>query len=114
MKNKRNQNTSQLARLRELVQYNLKTIRCYLLKEAFGYFWTYKTRWGAGRFLKTWITRAMRSKLPELKKVAKRLRKHQDLLLNYFSFKERLSNGIVKGLNTKRKTTTMRKSFGFK
>lgn len=113
LKNKRNQKTSQLARLRELVKYNLKTIRCYLLKEAFGHFWTYKTRWGAERFLKTWLTRAMRSKLPEIKKVAKRLRKHQDLLLNYFSFKERLSNGIVEGLNLKAKLT-MRISFGFK
>lgn len=113
LKNKRNQKTSQLARLRELVQYNLKTIRCYLLKEAFNHFWTYKTRRGAGHFLKTWLTRAMRSKLPELKKVAKRLRKHQHLLLNYFSFKERFSNGIVEGLNLKAKLT-MRKSFGFK
>ncbi|MFH1798144.1 MAG: ISL3 family transposase [Candidatus Omnitrophota bacterium] len=113
LKNRENQKTSQLARLRELVQYNLKTIRCYLLKEAFGHFWTYKTRWGAQRFLKIWLTRAMRSKLPELKKVAKRLRKYQDLLLNYFSFKERLSNGIVEGLNLKAKLT-MRRSFGFK
>jgi len=113
LKNKRNQKTSQLARLRELVQYNLKTIRCYLLKEAFGHFWIYKTRWGAERFLKIWITRAMRSRLPELKKVAKRLRKHQDLLLNYFSVKERLSNSVVEGLNLKAKLT-MRRSFGFK
>jgi transposase len=113
LKNKRNQKTTQLAKLRELVQYNLKTVRCYLLKEAFQPFWTYKTRWGAERFLKTWTTRAMRSKLPEIKKVAKRLRRHHELLLNYFSFKERLSNGIVEGFNLKAKLT-MRKSFGFK
>jgi transposase len=113
LKNKRNQKTSQLARLRELVQYNLKTVRCYLLKEAFQHLWTYKTRWGAQGFLKVWTTRAMRSRLPEIKKVAKRLRKHQELLLNYFSFKERLSNGIVEGFNLKAKLT-MRKSFGFK
>ena len=113
LKNKRNQKTSQLAKLRELVQYNLKTVRCYLLKEAFQHFWTYKTRWGAERFLKTWTTRAMRSRLPEMKKVAKRLRKHQVLLLNYFSVKERLSNSIVEGFNLKAKLT-MRKSFGFR
>ncbi len=113
LKNKRNQKTSQLAKLRELVQYNLKTVRCYLLKEAFQHFWTYKTRRGAERFLKTWTTRAMRSRLPEMKKVAKRLRRHQVLLLNYFSVKERLSNGIVEGFNLKAKLT-MRKSFGFR
>lgn len=113
LKNKKNQKTSQLAKLRELVQYNLKTVRCYLLKEAFQHFWTYKTRWGAQRFLKVWTTRAMRSQLPEMKKVAKRLRRHQELLLNYFSVKERLSNSIVEGFNLKAKLT-MRKSFGFR
>jgi transposase len=113
LKNKKNQKASQLAKLRDLLKYNLKTIRCYLMKEAFQQFWTYKTRFGAKRFLEVWLQRAMRSRLPELKKVAKRLRKYQDLLLNYFAVKERLSNGPVEGLNLKAKLT-MRKSFGFR
>lgn len=113
LKNKCNQTRSQLAKLKELVQYNLKTMRAYLLKEVFQHFWTYTTRWGAERFLKDWLSRAMRSRLPEIKKVAKRLRRYQDLLLNYFSLKERLSNGIVEGFNLKAKLT-MRKSFGFR
>lgn len=113
LKKKSKQTCFQLAKLRELVQYNLKTMRCFLLKEAFQHIWTYKTHWGAQRFLKDWLTKAMRSKLPELKKAAKTLRKHQDLLLNYFSFKERLSNAIVEGFNLKAKLT-MRKSYGFR
>ena len=113
LKNKRNQKPSQLARLRDLLLYNLKTVRCYLLKEAFQHLWTYKTKRGAEGFLKAWLARAMRSKLPELKKVAKSLRKHQDLLLNYFAVKERLSNAAVEGFNLKAKLT-MRKSFGFR
>jgi len=113
LKNKKNQKPSQLARLKDLLHYNLKTVRCYLLKEAFNHIWTYKSRWGAQRFLNAWLARVMRSRLPEMKKVAKRLRKHQDLLLNYFSVKERLSNGPVEGMNLKCKLT-MRKSFGFR
>jgi len=113
LKNVKNHTTHQLATLQELLRYNLKTVRCYLLKEAFQQFWTYKTAWGAERFLKIWLTRAMRSKLPELKKVAKSLRKHQNLLLNYFRAKEPFSNGIVEGFNLKAKLT-MRKSYGFK
>jgi len=46
-------------------------------------------------------------------KAAKRLRKYQDLLLNYFSLRERLANGIVEGFNPKAKLT-MRRSFGFR
>lgn len=113
LKGKKKQKASQLAKLKDLLRYNLKTVRCYLLKEAFQQFWTYKTRWGAKRFLEVWIERAMRSRLPEIKKVAKSLRKHQDLLLNYFSVKERLSNGPVEGLNLKAKLA-MRKAYGFR
>lgn len=113
LKGKKKQKASQLARLKDLLRYNLKTIRCYLLKEAFQQFWTYKTRWGAKRFLEVWLKRAMRSCLPELKKVAKRLDKHRDLLLNYFAVKERLSNGPVEGMNLKAKLT-MRKAYGFR
>jgi transposase len=113
LKSKKKHTTAQKTKLRDLLSYNLKTIRCFLHKESFQHFWSYKTKWGAKRFLNAWITQAMRSKLPELKKVAKRLRRHQELLLNYFSFKERFSNGIVEGFNLKAKLT-MRKSYGFK
>lgn len=113
LKNKKRQKPSQLAKLKDILRYNLKTVRCYLHKETFQHLWTYKSRWGAERFLKAWLIRAMRSQLPELKKVAKSLRKHQDLLLNYFSVKERLSNGPVEGMNLKVKLT-MRKSYGFR
>lgn len=113
LKGKKKQKASQRAKLKELLRCNLKTVRCYLLKEAFQHFWTYQTRWGAKRFLDVWLERAMRSRLPEMKKVAKRLRKHQDLLLNYFAAKERLSNGPVEGLNLKAKLA-MRKAYGFR
>lgn len=113
LKNKKNQKPSQLARLSDILRYNLKTVRCYLLKELLQQIWMYKSHWGAKRFLKVWLMRAMRSRLPEIIKVAKRLRKHQELLLNYFSVKERLSNGPVEGMNLKVKLT-MRKSFGFR
>ena len=113
LRNKKNRKKSQVAKLRELVQYNLKTVRCFLLKEAFQHLWTYKTWRGAENYFKEWSTKAMRSKLPEIKKVVKSLRKHQDLLLNYFFVKERLSNSIVEGFNLKAKLT-MRKSYGFR
>jgi len=113
LKNKANRTKNQIAKVKELLKYNLKTMRCFLLIEAFDYIWTYKSRFYAQRSLKDWLNKAMRSKLPDLKKAAKRLRKHQDLLLNYFSAKERFSNGTVEGFNLKAKLT-MRKAFGFR
>jgi len=48
-----------------------------------------------------------------MKNVAKTIRKHKELILNWFKAKKAYSCGIVKGLNNKIKVTT-RKSYGFK
>ena len=55
----------------------------------------------------------MRSRIEPMKKVARTLRAHRALLLNYFRAKKQLSSGVVEGLNNKAKLT-MRKSFGFR
>lgn len=48
-----------------------------------------------------------------LKKVARMLKKHRPLLLNWFRAKGQFSNGVVEGFNTKAKLTT-RKAYGFR
>lgn len=55
----------------------------------------------------------MRSKVEPLKKMVRTLRKHEDLIFNWFEAKGRISVGIVEGLNNKVKLT-MRKSYGFR
>jgi len=99
--------------LAALLQYNLKTVRSYLLKEDFQFFWEYRSAYWAGRFLDRWCTRAMRSRIEPMKKVAGMLRRHRELILNWFRAKKAFSSGIVEGLNAKAKVTT-RKSYGFK
>ena len=53
------------------------------LKETFGYFWHYKSVFWAGGFLDYWCFRALRSRLEPMKKVARMLRAHEPLLLNF-------------------------------
>ena len=48
-----------------------------------------------------------------MKKVARMLRKHKALILNWFRAEERVSNGPVEGLNLKAKLA-MRKAYGFR
>ena len=48
-----------------------------------------------------------------MKKIARSLRQHRELILNYFRAQKLLSSGIVEGLNNKAKVT-MRKSYGFR
>ena len=55
----------------------------------------------------------MRSKIEPMKKIAKTLRHHRDLILNWFRAEGAISAGIAEGLNNKAKLT-MRKAYGFR
>jgi transposase len=99
--------------LGKLLQYNLKAVRSYLLKEEFQFFWEYCSAPWAGRFLDRWCTRVMRSRIAPMQKVARMLRGHRELILNWFRAKKAFSSGVVEGLNGKAKLTT-RRAYGFK
>jgi len=113
LKRKANLTTTQRFRLRELLRYNLKTVRAYLLKEDFQQFWDYNSPTWAAKFLDDWCSQVMRSRIEPMKKVARTLRGHRELILNYFRAKKMFSSGIVEGLNNKAKVT-MRKAYGFR
>ena len=113
LKRKGNLKREQKGRLRDLLSYNLRTVRAYLLKEDFQQFWEYTSPPWAGKFLDQWCRQTMYSKIEPMKIVARRLRSHRELILNWFTAKKRFSSGIVEGLNNKAKLT-MRKSYGFR
>jgi transposase len=113
LKRKENLTDKQQVRLRDLLRYNLRTVRAYLLKEDFQQFWEYVSPKRAGEFLDFWCSQTMRSRIEPMKKVARALRRHRELLLNYFKARRLFSSGIVEGLNNKAKVT-MRRSYGFR
>lgn len=83
------------------------------MREDFQRFWHYRSPHWAGRFLDEWCTRAMRSKIDPMKKMAKTLSSHRELLLNWFRAKGEYNSGCVEGLNNKAKLA-MKKAYGFK
>jgi transposase len=113
LKRPENLTDKQTVRLRELLRYNLSAVRAYLLREDFQRFWTYKSPVWAQRFLDEWCKRAMRSRLEPMKKVARMLRTHEDLILNWFRAKGTISAGVVEGLNYNAKLT-MKNAYGFR
>jgi transposase len=113
LKRPANLTDKQTVKLSELLKYNLGTMRAYLLREDFQRFWEYRGPVWAGKFLDEWTHRAMRSRLESMKKVARTLRNHRPLILNWFLAKGEVSSGAVEGLNDKVKLVT-RKSYGFR
>jgi transposase len=113
LKRPENLTDKQTVKLSELLKYNLRTVRAYLLREEFQRVWEYKSAWWAGKFLDEWTGRVMRSRLEPMKKIARSVRSHRPLILNRFRARGEVSSGAVEGLNNKVKLVT-RKSYGFR
>src|SRR5215468_8131025 len=82
-------------------------------RKIFQQFWQYNSPAWAAKFLDDWCDQVMRSRIEPMKKIAKTLRRHRQLILNYFHAKKQFSSGVVEGLNNKAKLT-MRKAYGFR
>jgi transposase len=113
LKREDNLTPKQTIRLSELLKINLQSVKAYLMREDFQQFWNYKSTTWADKFLHDWVTRTMRSRLEPMKRVAKMLRSHKDLILNWFRANGKLSSGPVEGLNNKAKLA-IKKAYGFR
>jgi transposase len=100
-------------RLYALLRSKLATGRAWMLKETFRDFWRYRSVFWAAAFLDVWCTRALRSRIEPMRKVAQMLRSHRQLLLNWFRAKGEISAAVVEGLNNKIRVVT-RRSYGFR
>jgi len=113
LKRPENLTDKQTVTLSELLKYNLRTVRAYLLREDFQRFWESRGTSWAERFLDEWTRRVMGSRLEPMKRVARTLRGHRRLILNGFRANGEVSSGAVEGLNNKVRLVT-RKSYGFR
>lgn len=83
--------------LRILEKANNRIYRAWRLKDEFEQFWEYRAPWAAERFLKRWLTAAMRSRLEPMKKFVRTIRKHHDGVMAFIG--TRLTNAVAEGLN---------------
>ena len=83
--------------LRSLEKANKRIYRAWRLKDEFEQFWEYKAPWAAERFLKSWSTSALRSRLDPLRKFVTTLRQHYFGILAFVN--SRLTNATAEGLN---------------
>jgi transposase len=113
LKRPENLTEKQTVKLQELLDYNLRTVRAYLHKEDLQRLWEYESPHWAGKFLEEWTGRVMRSRLEPLKKVARSMRNHLGLILNWFRARGTISSGSVEGMNYNVKLA-MRNAYGFR
>jgi transposase len=113
LKRPENGTDKETVKLSEILRYNLRTVRAFLLGQEFQRFWEHTSAAWTGKFLDEWTSRVMRSRLEPMKKAARKLRTHRELILNWFRAHGEVSSGAVVELNTKVKVVT-RKSNGFR
>jgi len=100
-------------KLADLLKANLRTVRAYLLKEDLEQVWTWTGVRVAAKYLHRWFHKALRSRLEPVKRVARMLRDHEPLLLNWFRANKQISSGPTEALNN-RLQLTLRKAYGFR
>lgn len=83
--------------LRDLETANRRIYRAWRLKDEFERFWNYQAPWAAQRFLASWTTAALRSRLSPLRRFVHTLRKHIDPVLAFID--TRITNAVAEGLN---------------
>jgi transposase len=83
----------------QLVGSQLKAARAWSAKQLFDSFWTSPDVAAAQEFFAFWYNRVIRSRIPQLKAVAKMLRSHLERLLNYIVYP--ITNAVTEGFNSK-------------
>ena len=83
--------------LNALQKSNRRIHRAWILKDEFEHFWNYKNKACAEKFLKRWITTALRTRIPSLKTFAYTMRKHFDNLTAFID--RNLTNAVGEGIN---------------
>ena len=83
--------------LNSLRNSNRRIHRAWVLKDEFEHFWSYRYRASAQKFLKRWMTAALQSRIPSLRRFVGTLRNHLDNILAFID--RHLTNAVGEGLN---------------
>jgi len=73
--------------LNALYKGNRHIHRAWVLKDEFEQFWNYRAPWAAERFLKRWMTTALKSHLEPIQKFVKTLKRHKPRILPFIAQK---------------------------
>jgi len=98
-------------RLRDLLRANRALFIVYVLKDDLKRLWQYRSVPAARRFWRDWRRRALRSRLPALKKFTVMLARHIDGILSHCRYP--INSGMLEGCNNKIKVLK-RMAYGYR
>jgi transposase len=110
---RRNLTSSGRASLKILLSANKRLNTAYVLKEAFGQFWDYRTERGARRFFDNWRDALKWQRLKPYEKFAAMIERHWSGVAAYCRPENKVALGFVEGLNTKIRVL-QRRAFGLR
>ena len=99
--------------LKKLLQANRRLNKAYILKEAFGQLWDYRTERGARAFFERWKDSLKWQRLEPYRKFAKLIESHWDGIVSYCHPDNKVSLGLVEGINNKIRVL-QRRAYGYR
>jgi len=93
----RNRTKAHTHLLNELRYSNRRIHRAWILKDEFEHFWHFKYVGSATNFLKGWMTAALKSRIPSLRRFVSTLKDHFENILAFI--KRPLTNAVGEGIN---------------
>jgi len=99
--------------LKKLLQANRRLNTAYVLKEAFGQLWDYRTERGARAFFTRWKDSLKWQRLHPYQKFASMINSHWDGIASYCNPENKVSLGLVEGINNKIRVL-QRRAYGYR
>ena len=99
--------------LKKLLQANRRLNTAYILKEAFGKLWDYRTERGARAFFTRWKDSLKWQRLHPYQKFAGMIESHWDGIASYCHPENKVSLGLVEGVNNKIRVL-QRRAYGYR
>lgn len=99
--------------LKTLLKANRRLNTAYVLKEAFGQLWDYRTERGARAFFERWKDSLKWQRLKPYQKFARMIESHWDGIASYCNPDNKVSLGLVEGVNNKIRVL-QRRAYGYR
>ncbi len=99
--------------LKKLLRANRRLNTAYVLKEAFGQLWGYRTERGARAFFERWKDSLKWQRLQPYRKFAEMIESHWEGIASYCHPDNKVSLGLVEGVNNKIRVL-QRRAYGYR